>query len=259
MQNKISPWHVVILRPQAQAVLLAEKIEAVGAYPIILPTVEIAPIAFDHHALENAKNALAKVEMMFVASQNAIGCIPPALLAQCQKHKNLKIMTMGKATSEAVVRNGLPVFFTSPPGGTSETLLNQNFLQQEAIAGKTIALLAGEAGRTLLADVLTQRGANILWLKVYQQQCPPLHLSTLFSAWEKQSVNHCFVVTSANALNNFYTAVPEQNTLWLLSKPCIVVSERVAMYAKQLGFKQVVISHGADDEAILRVLHNSVF
>ncbi len=145
----------------------------------------------------------------------------------------------------------LPIVYPQD-GETSETLLQLPALQ--SLKGRNALILRGNGGRELLADTLKERGVNITYCECYRRS--PLHYdgSEQSSSWQRAGVN-TLVVTSGEMLQQLYTLVPDYyRTTWLLSCTLIVVSERLATLARQLGWQSIRVAENADNDALIRAL-----
>ena len=61
------------------------------------------------------------------------------------------------------------------------------------------------------------------------------------------------LATSVQSVTNLL-AIFAENTRQILSKPLVVVSERIRQYAQAQGFSKVVVTDTASDEAIMQRL-----
>ena len=189
---------------------------------------------------------------MIVTSANAVVCAPREVLDVLQE-RGIPIITMGKATTQALEEKGLRVFFTAPKGSTSESLLQQSFLGQEAMSKQNILLLAGEGGRTVLADTLQERGAKVTWLKTYQQKEEKIDVAKTLSTWQINK-HFGFIATSGRVLKTLCHLIPLEYSSWLLSCPLVVVSERIALQAREYGFQYIFIAKGPHVDDIIIAL-----
>jgi uroporphyrinogen III methyltransferase/synthase len=62
---------ILVTRPRAQAADLCEKLAALGAEPILFPTIEIAPMD-DYAALDNAIRALSQYHRIIFTNVNGV-------------------------------------------------------------------------------------------------------------------------------------------------------------------------------------------
>ncbi|MCS5712699.1 uroporphyrinogen-III synthase [Candidatus Berkiella aquae] len=248
------------MRPAHQVQPLADAIQQMGASTILLPTLSIVPLLPSLSLQTSWINQIREADWVMISSQNGVHCAPPLLLQALALTKTCKVVTMGAATTRALVAKGVSVFFTSPPGADSEQLLTEPFFQENEIANKKIMLIAGEGGRTLIADTLTARGALVTWMKVYRQEKPKLALKPLLADWA--SLNHpfCFMVTSLNCLHHFLDNVSIEHYAWINQQAFIVVSERIAQAARKWGIQHTFVAKSAEKEQLCTaLLHVSQF
>jgi len=240
VKESLRDWHIVIMRPSHQAQPLIEAVTTQGGAPLLLPLMEIQPLKLDEKQFANAIFAAKECSHLVVTSANAVFCAPREVLDVLQK-RGIPIITMGKATTKALEEKGLQVFFTAPKGSTSESLLQESFLGEEAMSKQNILLLAGEGGRTVLADTLQERGAKVTWLKTYQQVNVRIDIAKTLKSWQRDK-RCCFIATSSHALESLWRLTPSEDVSWLQDCPLIVVSERIALRARELGSQHVLVA-----------------
>jgi len=242
--------NVVIMRPKHQSQSLFEQVETI-AKPHILPTLDIQPIK------HSFPEALKTAEMVIVSSANAVFNACEEIITFLQRHP-IPIVSMGKGTTAALVERGIFVYFTAPPGSTSESLLEHPML--EKVAEKQIILLGGEGGRSLLGEVLASRGAWVTHVNVYRQSKPIQPITDTLFQWQSTGERYCFVATSANILKNLIDMAGEFLP-WLQKQYIMVVGHRMASYAKENGFEYVWVApstHSEDIVSMIRGLINHV-
>lgn len=235
----LKDWQIVVLKASEEPSELVQTIEHLGAKTQVLPVIGIEPLTISETQCLQWQNAIMNVDFIFVSSQHAVRLAPPELLKTIAQ-RQLKILTMGKTTSQSLEAKGLAVFFSLGIGKTSEDLLTESFLQSEQIKNKKVLLLAGEGGRTLIYDTLQARGAKVTWLKVYQQVPLKLHLTPLIQSWKKTE-KIGFVAASGNILTHFIAQVPFAEKQWLYHQLLITLSPRIALIAQQEGFKNIMV------------------
>jgi uroporphyrinogen-III synthase len=248
----LSGWQVVIMRPEHQAGTLVNTISERQGTPILFPTLEIIPLSFSPQVQADWDEFARRAAFLLVTSSNAMRFAPRHLMTTLQQNPVVKIVTMGEATSNAVREQGLSVFYTAQSGTTSESLLKSDFFQASTLKAKAILILAGIGGRTLLAEELQSRQAEILVAKVYRQQIPNTTMADKLNPWQQKG-RLCFVATSLNCLENALILAKDQ-VQQFKGLPLVVVSERIANKAAEWGFKQIFITKGADPLAICATL-----
>ena len=111
--------------------------------------------------------------------------------------------------------------------------------------------MAGEGGRTLIADTLAARGATItrlaVYRRVYQPPSPAMQKRLATGAYR------ALIVTSGELL--------EYLAKWCgpaaLNQPLIVSSHRLATLAGKLGFCDLKVASGATPAALVAALDRS--
>ncbi|MGI0153507.1 uroporphyrinogen-III synthase [Pseudidiomarina sp. WS423] len=105
----------------------------------------------------------------------------------------------------------------------SDALLELPELQQ--VAGQRWLLVRGHGGREVFAETLRARGADVHYLEVYQRT-PVAIKPQLITQWQTQVQG--IMVTSAEQLDYFLTAMPSSASTWLAQCYWVVASERLA-------------------------------
>lgn len=246
-------WQVVVMRPQHQSQHLLQAIQQLGFASISLPILNITPRAATPADIKQWCDHVIDADIIIVSSQNAVHFAPKEVLT-AMHHTKAKVITMGQATSNSLIAKGVSVFFTPLPGSDSEALLSESCLQSNEVANKKILLLAGEGGRTVLAETLTARGALVEWSTVYQQEKRPLALASLLASWTALPTRFCFIVTSLNSLEHFLNSVPAESLPWVQQQAFIVISERIAQVARKWEIQHIFVAKGAHQEQLCATL-----
>ena len=134
----------------------------------------------------------------------------------------------------------------------SEVLLQLPELQ--TIAGKRALILRGNGGRELLGETLRERGADVTFVECYQRCAKHYDGAEEAMRWHARGIN-TLVVTSGEMLQQLWSLIPlwyREN--WLLRCRLLVVSERLANHARELGWQDIRIAENADNDALLRAL-----
>jgi uroporphyrinogen-III synthase len=141
----------------------------------------------------------------------------------------------------------------SPEQQNSEGILNLPELS--SVKHKSIAIIKGESGRSLLKEQLTQRGAQVEEFCVYSRQPVQADFKTLERELMQESGPHFMLVTNGEAASAIIEA---QEASFLKQMTWVVISERVAKLVKQQGIKSVLISAGASDDALLKCIQQNM-
>ncbi len=236
--------NVLITRPKRQAQLLAEQLQALGHVGICLPVIAITP----PHSLVSMQQTLEKLttfDMLIFISPNTV--------TEFVKYLNTTeslpcVLAVGKGTALSLQQQQVNVT-DYPKTANSLSLLALPKLQQ--VAGKKIAIFAGEDGKTLLADTLQERGADVSTVYTHRRAIPKYQLPF---AWQSERID-VSVCTSVTGLHYFHAIIKSYKLNELFSKGLVVISEPMQIIARRLGFKSaIIIANDASDSAIILAL-----
>jgi len=242
---------VLVTRPEHQADELCNRIEALGGTSIRFPVLQIDDIK-DQTQLNEQIDRLDMFDIAIFISPNAVNKAVNLIQARKKWPQGTKIAAVGKSSAKALDSLGLIADIFPSRRFNSEALLSLEEMQE--MKGKNIIIFRGDGGRELLAETLKARGANVEYAECYKRSKPEADISALLRHWARGEIN-ITVTTSNDSLHNLYDMVGQLGRQWLIKTPMIVVSERGAELATQLGFKiQPIISSQASDEAIIDAL-----
>lgn len=183
---------IVVTRPRAQAGALADKLAALGAEPISLPMIEIAPMD-DLAPLEAALARLSAYDWVIFTSANAVTVFWERLTRPLPA--TVRLATVGPGTARALKRHDASAVFI-PEEFVAEALA----AGLENMAGQRCLLPHAAAAREVLADELRRRGATVDEVALYR---------TLPAALDSQGLDEwrrgvdAVTFTSASAVLNF--------------------------------------------------------
>jgi uroporphyrinogen-III synthase len=235
--------HVWIARPLHQAKTLSESIQMLGGKTVLLPTITIADME-DQQLIEQVVYELSKFDIAIFVSPNAVEKTVPFI--QEVWPETTQLVAVGSGTANALQKFDLPISIYPQKNFNSEGLLALPVFQ--SVLQKQIIVFKGEGGRELLANTLRERGAFVTEIPVYRRMMPePLQ--------HFPSDVDVIICTSNTGLHNLYQMVQYPDRVLLLSKQLLVVSERIATEALQLGFvKNPWVADNATDAAIIAKL-----
>ncbi len=163
--QSLASRRILVTRPRRQATTLCDKLAALGAEPILFPTIEIAPMG-DDAALDDALRHLDQYHWVIFTSVNGVNAFwsrlastgladPPGFTG--------KFAAIGPATAQALHQRGVQAEFI-PDEYVAEALV----AGIGKVDGKRILLPRAEVGREVLADELGQRGAIVHEIAAYR-------------------------------------------------------------------------------------------
>lgn len=243
---------ILVTRPSPAGEQLVARLRKLGYSAYHSPLIEFSP-GGELAQLPSMLAALRPGDLLFALSQHAIDYADPQLTRRgAGWPQTLSYYAIGRTTALALHKvSARPVAYPSEQE-TSESLLQLPELQY--VNGKHALLLRGNGGRELLGNTLTERGAKVSYCECYQRS--PVHYDGLEQSrhWQQAGIDK-LVITSGEMLQRIYTLVPDYyRASWLLGCQLIVVSERLAIQARQLGWRNIRVADNADNDALMRAL-----
>ena len=161
---------IVVTRTREQADALAERLEALGACAIELPTIEIRPAA-DPAPLDRAIAELASYDWLIFTSATGVRCFVQRLDGSAADWRSLRarICAIGPATRAAIEALHLKVDLM---GSTyvAEGLIAA--FEGHDLAGKRVLLPRAAVARDLVPAELARRGARVDVVGAYRTVMP---------------------------------------------------------------------------------------
>lgn len=149
------------------------------------------------------------------------------------------IHAIGTATAKTLASYGMHHCIV-PTEQTSEGLLKAPSLQD--VTHQNIVLVKGVGGRDLIESTLIQRGAHVDCLDVYRRKVPDALKASIETLWKNDGVD-IVLYTSEESMNHLLHMDIESDLRirnWLLNKPALVISERLALVAQKKGFSRIL-------------------
>ncbi|MDZ8226797.1 uroporphyrinogen-III C-methyltransferase [Nostoc sp. ChiVER01] len=162
---------ILVTRSVGQSSQFSDRLIALGATVIEMPTLEIGPPSC-WEALDNAIAYLSDFDWLILTSTNAIDYFFERLNAQGKDSRALagvKIAVVGEKTAHCLKQHSLQADFI-PPNFIADSLV-ENF--PEDLHGKKVLFPRVESGgREILVKELTLKGAKVIEVAAYQSCCP---------------------------------------------------------------------------------------
>jgi uroporphyrinogen-III synthase len=245
---------VLVTRPAGQSQRLCDLIEAAGHECIRLPTIEIQPAA-DPYRLEAIADTLDDYDLAVFVSVNAVQMGLERILDQRDWPEQTRIATVGARSAEALQAYGLSVDLVPEHQFNSEALLALEEL--EDMTGRNVVIFRGNGGRDVLRDTLLERGAEVEYVEAYRRVCPTVDPGLLHTLLQPGYLD-CITITSNEALQNLFNLAGSEGQGALRQIPLVVIGERQARLAAQLGFMHApLVAAHASDAAIVAALEQS--
>lgn len=247
-ENRLAGWYVISLRPLNQHASVRRAARRTGARTFALSTLRLRPL--------DAKPALRAA----LACPRVIVSSPAAVrLADAQlpltKRRGQRWFALGGGSAAALQQRGIDGVRFPATGSDSEALLAHPDLQD--VRGQAIGLLTAPGGRGLLAERLRARGASLRIAEVYQREPISVAAARVRTLSELRG-ELALLLTSREAFEPLWQGLSPELRKRLLGRPCVVASDRLAAWARSLGFKKVLRASDARPSSLLSTLASHV-
>jgi uroporphyrinogen-III synthase len=248
----LSGLTVMVTRPKPQGEQICEQIKSAGGRAIYFPTIEIQPPKNPSEFLQSITRLDQYDWVIFVSPQAVYQSASVIRQQWPQFPVGVKVAALGGGTADALRQANIPIDIYPADDWRSEGLLEEEDFQE--LAGKKIALISGEGGRSFLAETLTVRGAQLTNMIAYKRCLPTVDVSEYAHLIKTHSID-VILVTSGEILQNLKILL---ETVWndLRHIPVVVVSERIEMLAKQLEFQKILLAKNAGLSAMMEILQD---
>lgn len=211
-----------------------------------MPAIEIKPTP--NSWLSTIPN-LNLVNQIIFTSANAV----QYFIAELNKSyvnlpEKIIITAIGKASAQRLKELDV-IVHQIPDSADSENLLALPNMQK--INQQQILLVKGLGGRELIENELNNRLAKVIPVIVYERCMPIINDEYINSIWRNNLVD-IILFTSYQSMQNIFRLFGDEAKDWLINKPCIVISQRLAMEARSLGLRNVIIAAYNDILATLK-------
>ena len=238
--------NVLITRPLKQAGLLTQLITQAGHTPLLFPTLEVKPLDCELDDYE--------YDVVIFISKNAVEY--GLELFESIDHDQIKVFAVGAATAKALEAHNIPVSAYPEEQASSEALLKLYSVRN--LRDRNILIFRGKGGRETLKQGLEPNNNQIEYAEVYERvMAEPIdtHLKSINQFL--QNTQGVITITSVENLESMLDLVKifdESLIDELLNYPLILLSERIAKRAQELGFKQLHIASQTSDKGLLQAL-----
>jgi len=242
---------VLVTRPAGQAAALGDGLRAAGFTPLYLPTLAIE--AADPTVAVAALRAALPCDVAIFISANAVQHALPVIAAAGGLPAGCRVAAVGPASARALRAAGFTDVLMPDARFDSEGLLALPQLNQAA--GRRVVIFRGEGGRTLLADTLAARGADVRAVIGYRRVAAgDAGDAGQLAAWLAGNAIAALTATSHASLDGLLTLAGPA-AAQLKSLPLAVLSAALADYARQAGFNGPILSAGeASDAGLVTVV-----
>ena len=249
----LSAVNLLITRPVMPASRTATRVAALGATPLIFPTL-IIELPADSAPL---KAALAKIgdyyAALFVSPSSAEMALAPMSSTPFKLPQSLHVLAPGPGTAEELSRLGVEKVEMPESSFDSEGLLALPLLQAAAVKNKRIVIFRGNDGRELLREELIKRGATVDAITAYHRRAPSTSPDGLLALLRAGKIN-AISAMSSDAITNLVSLIPAAEREKILFPIAVYASHaRIVDSARALGFRNVIETQ-AGDAGLITVL-----
>ena len=243
---------IAVTRPTEQAHGLKGLLNDVGARVVSFPTLEIVS-CMDAVPTQHWQS-LGTADWVVFVSTNAVQYALPAARAHNAWPAKASIAAVGGSTAAALAAFDITSVVTPEVGSGAQALLAIPEFSDDAIRGQIVVIAKGRGGLAVLQQTLESRGARVVELEVYERRRPQVIANDFVTAGIHGEID-IVVAASAQSLENLIDMVGARGRDWILSAPLVVVSERIADAAVELGMKRrPMVASGARDDQIVEAL-----
>jgi uroporphyrinogen-III synthase len=253
------PDKVVITRPRAQGQALARAVAALGREPVLLPLLDISPLA-DQSALRQALAKLSDYALVAFVSPNAID----AAFAHIDAWPGgVELAVLGEGSRAALRQHGLDehnaVIHSPADGGASDSEHLLDSLDLASLAGRRVLIVRGESGRELMTEGFAAAGAQVDRIAAYRRSVPELTPGLAATLRTLLDEPNDWIITSSEALRGLHGLAGQldagHGVAKLQQQHLIVPHARIADTARGLGLTRLTLT-GPGDAGVLAALQS---
>ncbi|MEO1993754.1 MAG: uroporphyrinogen-III C-methyltransferase [Planctomycetaceae bacterium] len=167
-QRPLIGLRIGIPRAIGQAAPTVERVVGRGGQPVLMPTIEIAPVA-DWTGVDQSIRDLPSTDWLVFTSSNGVDHYLSRIRSMgldARQLSNVRIATIGPSTAQALERYGLSSDLT-PDAHRAESLAESLVPH---VSGRRVIWPKADRGREVLAPALTAAGAHVEQVVVYHNQ-----------------------------------------------------------------------------------------
>lgn len=238
-------------RPKHQSEALSDAVRQAGGQVVGFPVLSIVSV-------DTAAVDLQAFSIFVFTSVNAVSHFFERH-AVADFPNAAKVFAIGQATHQALQAECAQITeicIQSPDAQfDSESLLTAPDLQ--ALAGQKVLLIKGEGGRTLIAQTLSKRGAEVQDYVLYSRKPARFCVVNWFQFKLSRTPINVVLATSVESLQSLLNGVEKnakKDQAWLLLRPLVVFSERIAQFATAQGWQGEILLASPSNESLLATL-----
>jgi len=247
-REALAGWQVVLCRPVGQNRTSATLLRRLGAEPVLLPALRIAPAA-DVDAARNALRAALACSHLIFTSPAAVR--EAVRLDPSMAQAGATAIAVGSGTRSALRRAGWTGAILMPTRPDSEGLLGMDALYSSR-ARTGIGLVTAPGGRGLIEPALLARGIGVMRADVYRRETVAPRPSALAALDRRGPL--ALLASSEQAARQLVRTLPAPALDRLQRSPCVASSARLGAILGELGFEQRLLAAGPRPAQLVEAL-----
>ncbi len=237
---------MLVTRPRGQGERLNRRIAESGGRVWWLPTLEIRPPR-ETAALNAALARLAGCQWAVFVSPTAVEWGWTTVSEHGGLPAGVRVAAVGQGSARELAARGVNDVLAPIGKADSESLLA--LPEMQAVDGQRMMIFRGEGGREVLAETLTQRGAEVLHAACYRRVHPEVDAGPVEAAWQRGEIQ-AVTVFSRESLDVLVTMLSGPGVEQLRRTPLFAPHERIAEYARLLGVAEVRATPAGEDGVV---------
>lgn len=195
---------IVVTRTRHQSSELAEQLTDLGADVLLAPTIQINPPA-DWTPVDDAINNIKNYDWLILTSANGVAGLRERLQALNLDARHLagvKIAVVGDQTANAL--NDIGLQHDLMPNEFVGESLAAALIENHDMSGKKILMLRADIARPMLKEKLTEAGATVNDVAIYETTIADRLPENVIQAVEQQDIDWV-TFTSSSTVRHFAT------------------------------------------------------
>lgn len=227
---------ILVTRSAEQAPALCEALAALGAEPVAVPMIAIAPPA-SLADLDRAIAGLADMDLLILTSVNAVEAFCGRLHdlgLDLQALAGLQVVAVGPKSAQALAVRGRPADLV-PEDYRAEGVVN---LLRDTVHGRRILYPKAALARELIPEQLRAAGAVVIDPVAYTSSAPLQAAEALHRAMDKGL--DLLTFTASSTLENFVRLLDDDGLERARTIPVASIGPLTTTTARKHGFDVVV-------------------
>jgi uroporphyrinogen III methyltransferase/synthase len=244
---------VVVTRARAQASDLRGMLEALGARVIEMPVIRIQPLEATAE-VDAAIAGIAAYDMLVLTSANGVEALAALMAARGMDARSLRpeqvVVAVGPGTAAALAAHGIRSDVV-PERFVGEGVLEA--LAGSEMNGRRVLIARARDARTVVADGLRERGAQVDDIAVYETlaETPPARVV------DDALAADIITFTAASTVTNTVAALGPDQLTRLAAGPAVAsIGPITSQAARDAGLTGAAEADDSDMAGLVRAIHS---